>query len=44
MAGVGAGLPVVITELFINNFNFGSVVHDSITFLETSGNFEITYS
>lgn len=27
MAGVGAGLPVVITELFINNFNFGSYTY-----------------
>lgn len=32
------------TDATLNNFNFGSVVHDSITFLETSGNFEITYS
>lgn len=26
-----------------SGFNFGSVANDSITFLETSGNFEITY-
>ena len=32
------------TEATSNNFNFGSVSNDSITFLETSGNFEITYS
>ena len=29
MAGVGAGLPVVITELFINNFNFGSYTYSN---------------
>ena len=32
------------TDATSHNFNFGSVAHDSITFLETSGNFEITYS
>lgn len=32
------------TEATSNNFNFGSVSNNSITFLETSGNFEITYS
>lgn len=31
------------TEATSNSFNFGSVANDSITFLETSGNFEITY-
>lgn len=31
------------TEATTNSFNFGSVANDSITFLETSGNFEITY-
>ena len=32
------------TDATLNNFNFGSAAHDSVTFLETSGNFEITYS
>lgn len=32
------------TEDTSYNFNFGSAAKDSITFLETSGNFEITYT
>lgn len=32
------------TEDTVYNFNFGSVSNDNITFLETSGNFEITYT
>ena len=32
------------TEDTVYNFNFGSAAKDIITFLETSGNFEITYT
>ena len=32
------------TEATAYSFNFGSASNDSITFLETSGNFEIAYS